>query len=320
MRTYAGLIMVAGLLVAGCGGGSDSAEPTTTPTPTSATPSASPSPTAPAVAQGFPEGSRYWTFADGPNVWAAYTEVTGNQLCLIRLYPEYKLDRGVLTEIPAGQQLDMGEAPATMVSSGQPAYTATVTGAADVAVTVTAPFGVEVFTPTDVAGAAAAIEASLPTADGIMAATEIPAACSEPGNPTLPGVGSTSGFNDGLQFWTTDGGTIGAFSRRNGNAMCLVVLYPESRPDVGTVSDNGAGQDFAIEAKDGGVLFEPEPAQTAIVSGDSTTGLTLNYTLTGFVRSLAPADPATVGALLEIMFPFGESGEAMLNRNLAACP
>lgn len=320
MNRTIGLVLAAGLALTACGG-SDSAEPTATPSTTSPAVSATPS----ALEQGFPEGSRYWTFQEGPNTWAAYTLRTGEELCLIRFYPEYYVDRGTLTAAPVGQLLEMDARPASMVSTGRDAYSATVTGDPNAALTVTAPTFTEVFLPTDMNGAAEALEASLPTADGMTALADItpvcagaavttPSASSSSAPPATPAVG----FAEGLQYWTTDFGAFGAFSRRTGNAMCLTVLYPETRPDIGTVTDTPAGQEFAIDAKDGGVLFDPEPAQTALVTGESSTGLTLNYS-TGFVRTLEPADPETLAALLEVAFPTSD-GMTLLTRNLAACP
>lgn len=315
MRATIGIAITAGLLLTACGGSGSSSS---TATPTTSAPTTTASPTISALAQGFPEGPRYWTFGEGANTFAAYSERTGDALCLVRFYPEYTVDRGTVSDGPAGQLLDMAARPPSMVSTGADAYSATVTGDPSAALTVTRPESSEVFTATDIAGAAAAVEASLPTADGMMAVTEVPSVCADSSTPTPTAPASVAGFSQGLQYWTTDFGAFGAFSRRTGSAMCLVVLYPESRPDVGTVSDTPAGQEFAIEAKDGGVLFEPQPAQTALVTGDAATGLTLNYS-TGFVRTLEPATADTLAALLEIAYPTSD-GMMLLQNNLAACP
>lgn len=320
MGTKIVLLVAAGLLLSACGG-SDSAEPSASSTTASPTTSATPS----ALQQGFPEGSRYWTFQDGPNVWAAYTERTGQQLCLIRFYPEYYVDRGTVTDGAAEQLLDMDARPATMVSTGRDAYSATVTGDPNAALTVTAPTFTEVFLPTDMSGAAEAIEASLPTADGMSAVADITPACAEPAGSTpsatptsAPPLTAPAGFAEGLQYWTTDSASVGAFSRRTGSAMCLAVLYPESRPDVGTVVDVPGGQEFAIEAKPGGVLFDPQPAQTALVTGDPSSGLELAYS-GGSVRYLAPSNETEVAAILAATYP-GSDGMTLLTNNLQACP
>jgi len=126
------------------------------------------------------------------------------------------------------------------------------------------------------------------------------------------------GFPEGLSYWTTDAGEFAAFSRRSGSAMCLAVLYPESRPDIGSVTDVSGEQIFDIEAKSGGVLFEPEQAQTASVTGSPATGLSVAYT-DGGVRTLAPATQATVAAILEGQYP-GSDGLQLLQNNLTACP
>jgi len=168
--------------------------------------------------------------------------------------------------------------------------------------------------------------ASPTTAVATPATTPTPPATPTPGvaspaatpteEPTV--AAAVQGFAEGLAFWTTDEGAFGAFSRRTGTELCLAVLYPEGQVDRGTVFETTTGQQFNIEAKEGSVLFDPVPAQTAIVTGDPATGLTMNYSL-GSVRFLSPSSAAEVANILASQYPGSDGGELLTN-NLQACP
>lgn len=178
--------------VSGCsrGGGSDAtptvtvtATPTATVTATvspsaSVTPTASPT-AAPVASQGFPEGSRYWTFQDaaGGVSFAAYSKRSGASMCLIKMYPEYTVETGTVSDSAAGQQFAVNERSETMINPYIPPYTATVTGNPDIALSMTWPAGTLVLNATDMAGAAAAVAGSNPGTDGMEALARITPSC-----------------------------------------------------------------------------------------------------------------------------------------------
>ena len=182
----------AALVLAGCGGNDgEVATPTATVTATvtaTATPSAEPT-AAPSASdsisafetgQGFPEGARYWTFkdsADSPVAFGAYSKRTGSSMCLIKMYPEYTVETGTVSDSAAGQQFAVNERAETMINPYVPPYVATVTGDPNVTLTMTWPAGTLVLNATDQAGTAAAIAASNPGTDGAEALTRITPAC-----------------------------------------------------------------------------------------------------------------------------------------------
>ena len=183
----------ASLVLAGCGDDGEEATPTATVTATvtaTATPSAEPT-AAPSASdsisafetasgEGFPEGARYWTFkesADSPVTFGAYSKRTGSSMCLIKMYPEYTVETGTVTDTAAGQQFAVNERAETMINPYVPPYVATVTGDPNVTLTMTWPAGTLVLTATDQAGTAAAIASSNPGTDGAEALTRITPAC-----------------------------------------------------------------------------------------------------------------------------------------------
>lgn len=196
-----GLVATLGtvLALAGCGR-SDDASPVVTLTPgktVSASPSASASvsdsptvaPTAPATSvapvppvggQGFPEGSRYWTFqdsADSPSIFAAYSKRSGDSMCLIKMYPEYSVETGTVSDVADGQQFAVNERPETMINAYVAPYTAVVTGDPNVALSMTWSQGTLLLNATDMAGASAAVAESNPGTDGMEALARITPAC-----------------------------------------------------------------------------------------------------------------------------------------------
>lgn len=189
-----GTIVLTAAAVSGCGGGGGSdATPTVTVTATptvtvtaspstpaspTVTPTASPTAT-PVASQGFPEGSRYWTFQDGGGgaSFAAYSKRSGASMCLIKMYPEYTVETGTVSDSAAGQQFAVNERAETMLNPYIPPYTATVTGNPAIALSMTWPAGTLVLNATDMAGAAAAIAASNPGTDGMEALARITPAC-----------------------------------------------------------------------------------------------------------------------------------------------
>ena len=180
------------LALSGCSGGEEQATPTVTVT---VTPSATAAPTMPGTqtattaptatpepvaAQGFPEGTRYWTFQDGagsPVRFAAYSKRSGDSMCLIKMYPEYVVETGTVADTAAGQEFAVNERAETMLNPYVPPYLALVTGDPDEAIAMTWSQGMLVFDPTDVAGAAAAVAASNPGTDGMEALARITPAC-----------------------------------------------------------------------------------------------------------------------------------------------
>ena len=185
--------MSAALVLGGCGGGGDDAAPTATVTATvtatasptaepTAAPSASDSISAfePATAQGFPEGARFWTFTDSPDStfgFGAYSKRSGSSMCLIKMYPEYSVETGSVTDGATGQEFAVNERAETMMTPYIPPYVATVTGDPNVALTMTWPAGTLVLNATDEAGTAAVLARSNPGTDGTEALARIISAC-----------------------------------------------------------------------------------------------------------------------------------------------
>ncbi len=151
------------------------------PTATSAAPTESTAGAQPPVSgQGFPEGVSYWTFSDNPGspiTFAAYGSRVGSSMCLIRIYPEYIVEVGTLTDTPAGQEFAVAERPATQLNDYVAPYTALVTGDPWVAVTLSASFGDLVLNAADMGTAASVIEQSNPGTDGLEVLSRVTAAC-----------------------------------------------------------------------------------------------------------------------------------------------
>lgn len=187
------------VVLVGCGGSGDevSSAPMSSPSaPVSPSPSAPaeattspgavPSPSdsisapEPVASVGFPEGSRYWTFkdsADSPYSFGAYSKRSGNSMCLIKMYPEYSVETGTVSDTAAGQQFAVNERAETMINPYIPPYVAAVSGDPNVVLTMTWPQGTLVLNASDEAGTAAAIAESNPGADGIEALARITPAC-----------------------------------------------------------------------------------------------------------------------------------------------
>lgn len=98
-------------------------------------------------------------------------------MCLIKMYPEYSVETGTVTDGAAGQEFAVNERPETMINPYIPPYVATVTGDPNVALTMTWPAGTLLLNATDEAGTAAAIAGSNPGTDGNEALARIIPAC-----------------------------------------------------------------------------------------------------------------------------------------------
>lgn len=200
-------------LLAGCGGADEPTEPSTTPsatTPPATPPGASATTSAPAVTsapaevpaptvtasevapsvgatpsdpvsgQGFAEGVSYWTFADNTGsgyTFAAYGSRVGDSMCLIRIYPEYLVEVGTLTDTPAGQEFAIAERAETMLNPYVPPYTALVTGDPASVLTLSSVNGDLVLYAADMATAATVIEQSNPGTDGMEVLSRVTGAC-----------------------------------------------------------------------------------------------------------------------------------------------
>jgi hypothetical protein len=126
----------------------------------------------------------------------------------------------------------------------------------------------------------------------------------------------TGGFPEGVTYWSFSDNpgspyTFAAYGSRVGSSMCLIKFYPEYVVEVGTLTDNAAGQEFAIAARPETVLNPYIPAYTALVTGDPSVAVIISSTYGDLM--LNRVDQATAASVIETSNPGANGAEVLAN-------